>query len=139
MSMADNIRNGISKKKQAFDSEKELRDVLNSALSKGVMKFMQRMDAGEIPIDNIADLHRVVGLYKEMNGIADVMDGQGMSGTLPEINMRQDQVLDEKIRDGKIGTDEEGRVSVMDMTAEEVADLIRDFDIAQNKENEGTF
>jgi len=113
--------------------------VLNSALTKGVVKFMQRMDAGEIPIDNIADLHRVVGLYKEMNGIADVMDGQGASGTLPEINMRQDQVLDEKIREGKMTADEEGKVNVMDMTAEEVADLIRDMDIAQNKENEGTF
>lgn len=139
MSMADNIKQKIQKKKENFSSEAELRDLINSAASKSLKKFIQRLDSGEIPIDNISDFIRVIGAYKEINGISDVMDGQGTSGALPEINMRQEKVLDDTIQKGKAATDEEGRVNVMDMTAEDVANLIREMDIAQNRENEGAF
>lgn len=139
MSMADNIRNGIKKKRDNFSSEQELRDLINSAASKSLKKFIQRLDSGEIPIDNVSDFIRIIGAYKEINGISDVMDGQAGQGALPEINMRQEKVLEDQVQNGKMSKDEEGRVNVMDMSAEDVANLIRDMDIAQNRENEGAF
>jgi len=139
MSMADNIKSGIKKKKQGFDSEQELRELINNAASKSLKHFIQRLDSGEIPIDNISDFIRVIGAYKEINGISEAMDGAGSGGALPQISMKQDKVISEKMQKGKLKATEEDRLDIMDMSTEEVAELIRDFDIAQNTENEGTF
>ncbi|ALO79474.1 hypothetical protein HOBO_53 [Bacillus phage Hobo] len=137
--MSSNIKQGVKKRKEDFSSEQELRELINSAASKSLKLFIQRMESGEIPIDNISDFIRVIGAYKEINGITEVMDGQGNTGMLPEINMRQDKVLKDQIQEGKITADEEGRMDVMDMSAEDMADLIRKLDTAQNAENEGAF
>lgn len=139
MSMADNIRKNIAKKKNEFSSENEVRDMFNSAASKSLRKFLQRIDTGEIPIDNFSDFVRVLGAYKEINGISEAMDGKMGQSALPEINMKQDKVLEETVQGGKAISDEEGQLDVMDMSAEDVAELIRKMDIAQNAENEGSF
>jgi hypothetical protein len=139
MSMADNIKNKIQKKKAEFSSEAELRDLINEAASKAMKQFIQRMSSGEIPIDNMSDFMRVVGVYKEINGISEAMEGQTTGGALPEISMKQDKVFEDTVRDGKIDVDEEGLLDVTDMSSEEVAELLRQMDIAQNKANEGSF
>lgn len=139
MSMSDHLRQGIKKKKEGFSSESELRDLINNAASKSLKQFIQRLDAGEIPIDNISDFVRVIGAYKEINGITEVMDGSVGAGQLPELNMRTEKVLDDKINEGKLKKNEEDRIDVMSMSTDDMADLIRNIDIAQNKENEGSF
>ncbi|AMO26040.1 hypothetical protein Thu_52 [Bacillus phage Thurquoise] len=139
MSMSNNIKQGVKKRKEDYSSEQELRDLLNSATSKSLKLFIQRMEAGEVPIDNISDFIRVIGAYKEINGISEVMDGQGNTGALPEINMRQDKALQDRVQDGTINADEEGRMDVMNMSVDDMADLIRHMDAAQNAENEGAF
>ena len=139
MSMTDNIRQGVKKKQEGFSSEAELRDLINSAASKSLKQFIQRLDAGEIPIDNISDFIRVIGAYKEINGISEAMEGVADSGRLPELNMRTEKVLEDSINKGKIKKTEEDRVDVMDMSTEDMAELIRQLDIAQNKTNEESF
>lgn len=139
MTMADNLRSKLAKKKSEISTEAELRDLINEAASKSLKMFIQRMSAGEIPIDNMSDFIRVVGVYKEINGISEAMEGQGGTSTLPEISMKHDKVLEDTVRDGKIDIDEEGLLDVSDMSAEDVADLIRQMDIEQNKANEGSF
>lgn len=139
MSMSDNIKSKIQKKKAEFSSEAELRDLINEASSKAMKMFIQRMSAGEIPIDNMSDFMRVVGVYKEINGISEAMEGNTGSSALPEISMKQDKVLEDTVREGKIDVDEEGLLDVSDMSSEDVAELIRQMDIAQNKANEGSF
>jgi hypothetical protein len=139
MSMADNIRNRIQKKKEGFSSESEVRDLINSAASKSLKKFIQRLDSGEIPIDNVSDFIRIIGAYKEINGISEAMDGNAGAGALPEINMKQDKVLEDSVQKGKMTASEEGRLDVMDMSEEDVAELLRHMDIAQNQQNEGSF
>lgn len=139
MSMSDNIKGGIMKRRNDTSSEQELRDLINSAASKSLKKFIQRLDSGEIPIDNMSDFVRVLGAYKEINGISDAMDGAAGAGALPEINMTQGKVLDDTVEEGVMTSDEEGRLDVGDMSEDDVAELIRKMDIEQNKENEGTF
>ncbi len=139
MSMADEIRNKINKKKKVLSSEEQVRELLNESLSVSLLQYLQRLLAGEIPIDNMSDLARVYGIYKEVNNINDAMEGLSGQSTLPEINMKQDKVFDDNIKDGKITSDEEGMLDVMDMSEEDVAALVREFDIAQNKANEGEF
>lgn len=139
MSMADNIKRGIQKKKDILSSESEVRDMFNSAARKSLAKFLQRIDTGEIPIDNFSDFVRLLGAYKEINDISGVMEGNAGQGMLPEINMKQDKVLDEMVGSGKMTTDEEGRLDVMEMSNEDVTELLRQLDIAQNGTNEGTF
>lgn len=139
MSMADKLRQGIQKKKEGFSSEAELRDLLNSATSKSLKQFIQRMEAGEIPIDNISDFIRVIGAYKEINGISEAMEGKSGQAMLPEINMRQEKVIEDSIQNGKLAKNEDDRVEIMDLSVDDVANLIREMDIAQNQENEGGF
>lgn len=139
MSMADKLRQGIQKKKEGFSSEAELRDLLNSATTTSLKQFIQRMEAGEIPIDNISDFIRVIGAYKEINGISEAMDGKAGQAALPELNMRQDKIIEDRVQGGKMAKNEEDRVDIMDMSAEDMAELIREMDIAQNQENEGAF
>lgn len=139
MSMADNIRRKAQQRKTGVSSESEVRDMFNTVASKSLLKFLQRIDTGEIPIDNYSDFIRVLGAYKELNGISEAMDGKSGQSMLPEINMKQDKVVEEKIAEGKMVTDEEGQVDVSGMSVEDVADLLRDLDIAQNQTNEGSF
>ncbi|AIW03354.1 hypothetical protein CPT_Mater197 [Bacillus phage Mater] len=137
--MADNIRKRMEKKKVSMSSESEVRELLNDSISTSLLKFIQRLQSGDIPIDNMSDLARVYGMYKEINGITEAMEGRAGQSALPEINMKQGKALEDTIQEGKITTDEEGRLDVMDMSTDDVAELIRQFDIAQNKENESAF
>lgn len=139
MSMAENIKQNIKKRKEGFSSEAELRELINVASSKALKQFIQRLDTGEIPIDNISDFIRVIGAYKEINGISDVMEGQQGQGQLPELNMKTDKVIEDHIQEGKLKKTEDERIDVMDMSSEDMAELIRQLDIAQNKENEGAY
>jgi hypothetical protein len=139
MSMSDNIKRGVSKKRSDFNSESEVREFFNNAASKTLRKFLQRVDAGEIAMDNFADLQRLFIMYKEINGITEAMEGKAGQSMLPEVNLKQDKVLSDQVDNGKLTEDEEGRLDVETMSMEDVADLLRDMDIAQNKTNEGTF
>ncbi|AGY47317.1 terminase small subunit [Bacillus phage phiNIT1] len=139
MSMADEIRNKINKKKKVLSSEEQVRELINESISVSLLQYLQRLLAGEIPIDNMSDLARVYGIYKEVNNINDAMEGLSGQSTLPEINMRQERVLNEAVSGGKVDVNEEERLDVTDMSTEDVADLIRQMDLAQNKANEEAF
>lgn len=139
MSMADNIRNSVDKKKSDKTSEQELRELINSAASKSMKQFIQRLESGEVPIDNIADFIRVMGAYKEINDIEDAMEGKASQTSLPELNLRQERVFNETVNEGSIMEDEEGKIDVSSMSTEDVSELVRQMDIAQNKSNEEAF
>lgn len=138
MSMADKLRRNIKKDKERT-SEEEVRDSLNSAASKSLKQFIQRLDTGEIPIDNISDFVRVLGAYKEINEIESALEGSTASSALPEINQRQERVFNDLETEGKLEADEEGTIDVSALSTDDVSDLIRDMDTAQNKDNEETF
>ncbi|QQO40633.1 hypothetical protein 000TH008_205 [Bacillus phage 000TH008] len=139
MSMADNIRNKIKKKKDSGTSVEQILDVFNEATSKSVKLHLQKMLTGEIAIDSVSDLHRLFSIWKELNEIEGMIEGGGGQAALPEINMKQEKVFQDQIEDGKISTDEEGHLDVMDMDESEMTELIRQMDIAQNRINEGEF
>lgn len=139
MSMADNIRRKAQQRKTGVSSESEVRDMFNTVASKSLLKFLQRIDTGEIPIDNYSDFIRVLGAYKELNGISEAMEGSGGQSTLPEISMKEDKIVEDTISSGKLTTDEEGLISTDDMSEEDMAELLRQLDIAQNQKNEGAF
>ncbi|AMB18621.1 terminase small subunit [Bacillus phage Eldridge] len=139
MSMADNIRKKLEQRKAGFSSETEVRDAFNTAASKSLQKFLQRIDTGEIPIDNMSDFVRLLGAYKEINDISGALEGSAGQSMLPEINMKQDKVVDETIASGKMIADEEGLINTDDMSEEDMAELLRKLDIAQNQLNEGSF
>lgn len=138
MSMADKLRKNI-KKDKTRTTEEEVRDSLNSAASKSLKQFIQRLDTGEIPIDNISDFVRVLGAYKEINEIESAMEGSTAQSALPEINQRQERVFNDLETEGKLEADEEGTIDVSALSTDDVSDLIRDMDIAQNKDNEEAF
>jgi len=134
--MTNKLRQELNNKKDHGSSEEALRDLINSAASKSLKQFIQRLDSGEIPVDNMSDLTRVLGIYKEINGIDSAMEGQEGQGTLPELNMRQERALNDTLQEGKATADEKGRMDISDMSEDDVSELIRKMDIAQNKENE---
>ena len=139
MAMADNIKKGVAKKSSMFDSGEELRNDMNIAMSVTMKQFIKKLNMGEIPIDNIADAIRVFSAYKELNGIDEMMSGQQGAGMLPEINMRQEKVVDDMVNNGKMVANEEGRIDVSAMNEDDMKELIRQMDIAQNTENERSF
>jgi len=139
MSMAENIRKKLEQRKAGFSSETEVRDAFNTAASKSLQKFLQRIDTGEIPIDNMSDFVRLLGAYKEINDISGALEGTAGQSMLPEINMKEDKVVEDAIAEGKLVSDEEGLLSTDDMTEEDMAELLRQLDIAQNQKNEGAF
>lgn len=139
MSMVDNIRESVSKKRGNISAEQELRDLINQAASKSLKQFIARLDAGEIPVDNISDFVRVLGVYKEINDITTTMEGKGNVATLPELDLRQEKVINDKINEGKIKKKEEDRLDIAELSVDDVSELIRQMDIAQNKANEEAF
>lgn len=142
MSLSKNIRENVEKRKEGISSEQELRELINQAAVKSLKQFIARIDAGEIPIDNMSDFIRVLGAYKEVNNIASAMEGNGSGASLPELDLRQEKVLNDHINDGKIKKKEVGdeeRLDVTGLSEDDVADLIRQMDIAQNKANEEAF
>lgn len=139
MSMVDNIKESVSKRRGNISAEQELRDLINQAASKSLKQFIARLDAGEIPVDNISDFVRVLGVYKEINDITTTMEGKGNVATLPELDLRQEKVINDKINEGKIKKKEEGRLDIAELSVDDVSELIRQMDIAQNKANEEAF
>ncbi|AEZ50183.1 hypothetical protein BCPG3_026 [Bacillus phage BCPG3] len=142
MAMVDNIKRNMKTKNNLFDAQEELRQSLNLGFSELMLQFANRVSNGDIKIDNVADAVRAFAVFKELNGIEDVMAGQGKSGALPELNMRQEKVMDDFVREGTlIATDADGeeRIDIGSLQDDDVAKMIRDMDIAQNTENEETF
>lgn len=139
MAMSDNIREGVSQRKADSTPEETLRNLINNAASTSLKQFLQRMEAGEIPIDNMADLMRVVNIYKEINDIDSAIGGASGGESLPALNMKQGNIIEQRVEEGKASTDETGNIDVSDMSEEDIADMIRDMDIEQNSANEETF
>jgi len=142
MAMVDNIKRNMKTKNNLFDAQEELRQSLNLGFSELMLQFANRVSNGDIKIDNVADAVRAFAVFKELNGIEDIMAGQNKSGALPELNMRQEKVVDDFVREGTlIATDADGeeRIDIGSLQDDDVAKMIRDMDIAQNTENEETF
>lgn len=139
--MSNNIREGLNKRKRADNGEQELRGLLNQAASQAMKQFIQKMSTGEIPVDNMADFVRLYGAYKEINDVDKVMEGGSGDGALPQLSMKQDEVIEDKVKEGKLISDgdEEGGIDISSMSMDDVADLLQTMDEAQNKENEGSF
>lgn len=137
--MADNIRQGLNQRKRADSGEQELRENINFAASKAMQKFIQRLETGEIPIDNMADFIRVLGAYKEINNIDGVLEGSNISGALPEISMTQNKVIEDRVGESAKGDDGEERFDIADLSMEDMTKLIENIDKEQNKENERGF
>ena len=49
------------------------------------------------------------------------MSGQQGAGMLPEINMRQEKVVDDMVNNGKMVADEEGRIDVSAMNEDAIS------------------
>lgn len=138
MSMTDKLRESISNIEKESAKEEELRNLLNSASSMLIKQFIQKLHTGEVPLDNIADFVRVLGVYKEINDIDSALEGKQGASALPEIGFKQEKVFDEAVEEGKIGTDEEGLLDVGSLSEEDVQEVLRGLDIQQNKQNEET-
>lgn len=136
MSMTDKLRESISNMEKESAKEEELRNLLNSASSMLIKQFIQKLHTGEVPLDNIADFVRVLGVYKEINDIDSALEGKQGASALPEIGFKQEKVFDEAVEEGKIGTDEEGLLDVGSLSEEDVQEVLRGLDIQQNKQNE---
>ncbi|AHZ09500.1 terminase small subunit [Bacillus phage CAM003] len=136
MAMVDNIKRGVQKRSSVFDAQEELRQNLNLGFSEAMNQFIQKLQMGEIKIDNVADAIRVFSAYKELNGIDEMINGQQGAGMLPEINMRQEKVVDDMVREGTLGETEEGRIDIGGISDAELAKLLTEMDIAQNRANE---
>lgn len=139
MSMSDGIKSKIAEKEKKTQGEEELRNLINSAASKSMKQFIKKLDSGEIPIDNMSDFIRVMGVYREINNIEGVMDGDTGEGSLPELNIRQERAFKENVSEGTISEDEEGNIDTESMSPEELTELIKQMDTAQNKHNEEAF
>lgn len=137
--MADNIRDGLQNRKRADSGEQELRESINFAASKAMQKFIQRLESGEIPIDNMSDFVRVLGAYKEINNIDGLMEGSSLSGALPEVNMRHSAVIEEQLGEMVESEDGEERIDVSKLSTEDMTKLLQSMDREQNKENERSF
>lgn len=132
------LRQGLSARGEGSERDGAL-SALNSSIPGLLEKFMTRVDAGEIQLDNIPDLVRVFDLFERVN---DVHSGDGEGGALPELNLTQRHVIEENLEigedivDGAGEVTQEGVVDVENMTEEDIAKLFGSLDRAQNKENE---
>ncbi|ADH03151.1 terminase small subunit [Bacillus phage W.Ph.] len=140
MAMVNNIKRNLKTKSNAFDAQEELRQSLNLGFSELMLQFANRVQNGDIKIDNVADAVRVMGVFKELNGIDEVMAGQGASGMLPELNMRQEKVMDDLATSGVVVKEENDNgdetLDISNITDDDVAQMLQNMDIAQNSENE---
>ena len=137
--MADNIRDGLQIRKRADSGEQELRESINTAATKAMKKFIQRLDNDEIPIDNMSDVVRVLGVYKEINNIEGMMEGSNLSNALPEVNMSRSAVIEAQVGEITESEDGEERIDVTQLTTEDMTKLLENLDREQNKENERSF
>lgn len=138
-SMADNIRKGVETKRYGVDSEKEVRDKLNTGLSKLMTKFLSNIDSDGVAIDNVADFARVMAMYKEINDIQGKLESNSVGGALPQVSLGQSKVIEKQVEEGKAKVDEEEKLDISDMTEEDIASMILEMDKEKNKENEGAF
>jgi hypothetical protein len=99
MSMADNIKNKIQKKKAEFSSEAELRDLINEAASKvnEAILFRECLPGKYLLI--ICQTSCVLSVFtKRLTASAKLWKAKAQVAPLPEISMKQDKVLDDVVK-----------------------------------------
>jgi hypothetical protein len=131
--MGENIRNKMHKSKEYTSGEERVRNLINNATEAALTQFIQRIESGEIAIDNFADFMRVFGIYQDINQINGNVSG---TGATPELDMRKSKIIQDRIEEGSIIEEEDGELNLENMSAEEMARLIEDMDRDQNDQNE---
>lgn len=87
---SDRLGKEIGEKK---DSKKQLQELFNDSAYSLIQDFMKNVQAGDIRIDNTADLMRLMQIYQEVNNI----DDGGGSGALPTMRKAERDVFDDFI------------------------------------------
>jgi len=140
MSLADRLKEGVSKKKIEQSSEETLRNTFNEASSKLINQFMADVLSGSIKIDDVGDLSRLFQIYMSVN---DINEKQGAGGTLPELSSGQKELFGNHIEITKTENEdgeEEETVNLSDLEGLEddsIDKMLQDRELEMNKENEG--
>jgi hypothetical protein len=131
--MGENIRNKMNKSREYTSGEERVRNLINNASEVALTQFIQRIESGEIAIDNFADFMRVFGIYQDINQISGNDSG---SGGTPEIDMRKSKTIQNRIDEGSIVEEEDGELNLENMSSEDMARMIEDMDRDQNSKNQ---
>lgn len=130
MSIRDNLEAGMRAKK-AIGSD-EVVERFTEALTVSLDKFLSRLNNGQIPIEDMTDLHRVYTMWKEIVEFNELREGGSGSGMLPEIKTSEIRALE----DSGIVSDEGGTVNLEEKSQEELEQLAINLMNAVNMENE---
>lgn len=140
MSLADRLKEDVSKKKIEQSSEETLRNTFNEASSKLINQFMADVLSGSIKIDDVGDLSRLFQIYMSVN---DINENQGAGGTLPELSSGQKELFGSHIETTKTENEdgeEEETINLSDLEGLEddsIDKMLQDRELEMNKENEG--
>lgn len=92
MSMADEIRERVAKQKKERNSKDELANAFNNVSLKLLNQFIANVQSGAVEIDNVTDVARLFGIYKEIN---DIQTGEEGTGVLPSMSPTQKKLFEE--------------------------------------------
>lgn len=139
--ITDNIRRNIGRKKEQKSSSDELKDTINDATNLLLKKFLVNVQSGEVELNDVPDLVRVISLANDVNQWN--TDG-ATGGAPPEISLRQLELLNEGLPTSKDNINGED-IDVIDldkleeMTDSDIENLLAEREITYNQENEVTF
>lgn len=92
MSMADEIRERVAKQKKERNSKDELANAFNNVSLTLLNRFIANVQSGTVEIDNVTDVARLFGIYKEIN---DIQTGEEGTGVLPSMSPTQKKLFEE--------------------------------------------
>lgn len=129
MSMSDRLKSGV-RSKQALASDTVV-EKFTEALTIALEKFLSRLNNGQIPIEDMTDLHRVYTMWKEIVEFNE-MRNSNTGGMLPEIRTSEIMALEES----GIVSEDGHTVDLSTKSDEEMEMLALNLMNAINKENE---
>lgn len=138
-SFAEQARRRIEKEKENKNSKDRLADKFNETAMLLIDEFMNEVVSGNIRVDDTADLMRLFQIYHDINEIQSGV-GEG-SGSLPELSQRQSKHLKTYLETTEVETPEgvhEDIVdpeSLMNMSEEDVQEMIKEREIEMNQDN----
>lgn len=141
MGLSDQIKRRVTSEMQNEKADALIRKNMNAATSTLMEKFLHKVKAGEVEIQDIRDLKDVFTIYKEVNDITQLLE-QANSGA-PQVSLQINNVFNKQLGTTDIIDQESGTIEQIDisdeiakLTSEDVAKMASERDKAKNEENE---
>lgn len=139
MTMTEQIRDELKRKKKGATPKDDLLNAFNEASSILLKDYIEDVMAGHKKIEDTTELYRIFNMFMQINGLNEGVAGEG---SLPSMSNEQKALFATAVKVHEGGEDEEDieyidEEEMANYTSEDIQKMIAEREQQMNEENEG--